>query len=243
MRGRLNAGTSGFAYKTWKPGFYPPKLKNSDMLRYYAERVPSVEINNTFYRMPSEKLLAGWRDETAETFVFTLKAPQRITHIARLRDVSDPLGYFLRSARSLGRRLGCILFQCPPSLRYDASLLDDFLAALPDDGLRFAMEFRHASWRDGGVCGKLAARSIAWCTVDEEGKAPCVEQTARDFVYLRLRKPVYDQASLAAWADRLDPILDRGVDVYVYFKHEDDPAGIDYVRSLLRRLVVGCPAP
>src|SRR5262245_54801033 len=120
MRGRVYAGTSGFAYKTWKPGFYPPRLKTTDMLRYYAERLPSVEINNTFYRMPTEKLLAAWRDETAETFTFTLKAPQRITHIARLRDVADPLGYFLKSARSLGPRLGCILFQCPPYLRYDA---------------------------------------------------------------------------------------------------------------------------
>lgn len=243
MRGNLYAGTSGFAYKTWKPGFYPAGLKNSDMLRYYAERLPSVEINNTFYRMPSEKLLAGWRDETAEGFVFTLKAPRRITHIAKLRDVADPLGYFLQSARSLGRRLGCILFQCPPYLRYDAALLDGFLAALPDDGLRFAMEFRHASWGDGEARAQLAARSIAWCTADVEGGAPRVEQTARDFVYLRLRKPVYDEASLASWADRLDPLLDRGLDVYLYFKHEDDPAGIEYARILLRRLVVGWHAP
>jgi uncharacterized protein YecE (DUF72 family) len=243
MRGKVYAGTSGFAYKTWKPDFYPAKLKNSDMLRYYAERLPSVEINNTFYRMPTEKLLAGWREETAETFMFTLKAPQRITHIARLRDVADSLGYFLQSARSLGPRLGCILFQCPPYLRYDAALLDGFLAALPDDGLRFAMEFRHASWGEGEARAKLAARSIAWCTVDAEGSEPSVEQTASHFVYLRLRKPVYDEASLAAWAARLDPILERGADVYVYFKHEDDPGGIEYARGLLRRLVVGWHAP
>jgi uncharacterized protein YecE (DUF72 family) len=239
MRGRVYAGTSGFAYKTWKPGFYPPRLKAADMLRYYAERLPSVEINNTFYRMPTEKLVSTWRDETVESFVFTLKAPQRITHIARLRDVADPLAYFLKSARSLGPRLGCILFQCPPYLRYEPALLDGFLASLPDDGLRFAMEFRHASWGDEEVRTKLAARSIAWCTVDAEDSHPRVEQTAQAFVYLRLRKPVYDEASLSAWAACLDPILDRGADVYVYFKHEDDPAGVEYARGLLRRLVVG----
>jgi uncharacterized protein YecE (DUF72 family) len=243
MRGRVYAGTSGFAYKTWKPGFYPPRLKTTDMLRYYAERLPSVEINNTFYRMPTAKLLSAWRDETAETFVFTLKAPQRITHIARLRDVGDSLGYFLKSARSLGPRLGCILFQCPPYLRYDAALLDGFLAALPDDGLRFAMEFRHASWGNGEVRSKLSSRSIAWCTVDAEDSEPRVEQTARGFIYLRLRKPVYDDASLASWAARLEPILESGADVYVYFKHEDDPAGVAYARDLLRRLVVGWQAP
>jgi uncharacterized protein YecE (DUF72 family) len=243
MRGRVYAGTSGFAYKTWKPGFYPPRLKAADMLRYYAERLPSVEINNTFYRMPTEKLVSSWRDETAESFVFTLKAPQRITHIARLRDVADPLAYFLKSARSLGPRLGCILFQCPPYLRYEPALLDGFLASLPEDGLRFAMEFRHASWGDEEVRIKLAARSISWCTVDTEDSHPRVEQTAQGFVYLRLRKPVYDESTLTAWAACLDPILDRGADVYVYFKHEDDPAGVEYARSLLRRLVVGWHAP
>jgi len=154
VRGRLYAGTSGFAYKTWKPGFYPEKLKSKDMLRYYAERLPSVEINNTFYRMPSEKLLADWCAETPESFLFTLKGPQRITHMARLRDVGDPLAHFLKTARTLGPRLGCILFQCPPYLRYDAALLDAFLAELPEDGMRFAMEFRHPSWGDAREIGR-----------------------------------------------------------------------------------------
>jgi uncharacterized protein YecE (DUF72 family) len=236
VRGRLYAGTSGFAYKTWKPGFYPVGLKNHEMLRYYAERLPSVEVNNTFYRMPSEKLLAAWREETPEGFVMTLKAPRRITHIARLREVSDPLAYFLRSARSLGSRLGCVFFQCPPSLRYDAGLLDGFLAGLPEGGPRFAMEFRHASWGGAEARAKLAARSVAWCTVDSEEGASCVEQTTQDFVYIRFRRPAYDEAYLAAWADRLDPLLRRGVDVYAYFKHEDDPAGVTYARTLLRCL-------
>jgi uncharacterized protein YecE (DUF72 family) len=230
MPGRLYAGTSGFAYKTWKPGFYPQKLKAAEMLRFYSERLPSVEINNTFYRMPSEKLLTGWCGETPPTFTFTLKAPQRITHIARLRDVGDSLRHFLDTARTLGPRLGCILFQCPPYLRYDAGLLDAFLAELPE-GMRFAMEFRHPSWESARA--SLTARSIAWCSVDGEEVDAEPEQTARDFVYLRLRKPDYDDAALAGWTARLRDVLDRGTDVYVYFKHEDDPSGVQYARGLI----------
>jgi uncharacterized protein YecE (DUF72 family) len=231
MPGKLYVGTSGFAYKTWKPGFYPEKLKAAEMLRFYSERLPSVEINNTFYRMPSEKLLVGWRGETPETFTFTLKAPQRITHIARLRDVGDPLRHLLDAARALGSRLGCILFQCPPYLRYDAALLDAFLAELPADGTRFAMEFRHPSWQQARAA--LAARSIAWCSVDGEEVDAEPEQTARDFVYLRLRKPEYDGAALSRWTAKLRPLLERGTDAYVYFKHEDDPSGVAYARTLI----------
>ena len=231
MRGRLYAGTSGFAYKTWKPGFYPEKLKSADMLRYYAERLPSVEINNTFYRMPSEKLLAGWCGETPESFLFTLKAPQRITHIGRLRDVGDPLAHFLKTAQTLGPRLGCILFQCPPYLRYDPALLDAFLAELPNGGMRFAMEFRHPSWGDARE--KLAKRGVAWCGVDGGDDDPVAEPSPQGFVYLRLRKPVYDEAALAGWAKRVGTVLEAGNDAYVYFKHEDDPSGVEYARTLL----------
>ncbi|HUE39350.1 MAG TPA: DUF72 domain-containing protein [Candidatus Binatia bacterium] len=231
MSGTLYVGTSGFAYKTWKPGFYPEKLKAAQMLRFYSERLPSVEINNTFYRMPSEKLLAGWREETPQTFRFTLKAPQRITHIGRLRDVGDPLRHFLDTARTLGPRLGCVLFQCPPYLRYDAALIESFLAELPREGMRFAMEFRHPSWDEAREA--LAARSIAWTSVDGEEHDAEPESTAADFVYLRLRKPAYDEAALAAWTRKLRPLLERGMDVYLYFKHEDDPGGVEYARSLI----------
>jgi uncharacterized protein YecE (DUF72 family) len=233
VRGTLYAGTSGFAYKTWKPDFYPADLKTADMLCYYAARLPSVEINNTFYRTPSEKVLADWRDETPASFVLTLKAPQRITHIGRLKDVGDPLAYFLRAARTLGPRLGCILFQCPPSLRYDSAVLDAFLAALPADGMRFAMEFRHRSWLDGEARAKLTAREVAWCSVDSEEGDASPERTARGFVYLRLRKPRYDRAILDRWAGALRAVLDDGADAYVYFKHEDDPGGVEYARTLI----------
>jgi uncharacterized protein YecE (DUF72 family) len=233
VRGTLYAGTSGFAYKTWKPGFYPPELKNAEMLRYYAARLPSVEINNTFYRMPTEKVVATWRDETPSSFALTLKAPQRITHIGRLKDVGDPLTHFLGVARTLGPRLGCVLFQCPPSLRYDAAVFDRFLAALPAGKMRFAMEFRHASWRTGEAGDKLAAREVAWCGVDSEEEDAVPPPATAGFVYLRLRKPRYDRAALERWAAALRPVLDGGGDAYVYFKHEDDPDGVEYARALL----------
>jgi len=236
VSGRLHVGTSGFAYKQWKPDFYPAKLKAADMLRYYAAQLPSVEINNTFYRMPSPKLVEGWRDETPESFRFTLKAPQRITHFAKLSGVGELVERFLEAATTLGPRLGCMLFQCPPWLRYDASLLDGFLAALPTDGFRFAMEFRHASWSAGEVKEKLAARNVAWCDVDGDDREPGVEQTARDFLYLRLRRSAYDEPLLEAWAAALAPHLAAGTDVYLYFKHEDDPSGVRYARRLLESL-------
>lgn len=231
--GRLYAGTSGFAYRQWKPEFYPAKLKNAEMLRYYARRLPSVEINNTFYRMPTEALLAAWREQTPAGFTFSLKAPRRITHAARLRGVEEPLAAFLRAAHALGPRLGCILFQCPPTLRYEAALLDGFLEVLPREGMRFAMEFRHPSWHDPAVLGRLTDHRVAWCSVDAAGEEPDLEQTASDFVYLRLRRTAYDDGALGRWRRRVRAVLARGADVYAYFKHEDDPSGVRYAARLL----------
>lgn len=230
MTGRLYVGTSGFAYKEWKPEFYPADLKSADMLRYYAERFSSVEMNNTFYRTPTEKRLREWAEQTPESFVFTLKAPQKITHFARLRDPEENLSFFLEAARALGTRLGCILFQCPPSLRYDAELLDGFLAALPGEPFRFAMEFRHASWSTDEVKEKLAANNVAWCVADtDEGKAPMV-RTSESFIYLRLRGLEYTDEDLRAWAKETVAVLQDGSDAYVYFKHEDDPSGIRFAQ-------------
>lgn len=236
--GALYVGTSGYAYPEWKPEFYPADLKQKDFLAYYASRFPSVEINNTFYRMPSEKTLRGWAEQSPEGFRFTLKGAQRITHMARLREVDEPLEYFLRTARVLGPRLGAILWQCPPSLRYDPELLAGFLARLPGgDEFRFAMEFRHPSWEDPGAREALEANGVAWCVADtDERDAPLVRTCGR-FVYLRLRKLTYDEAALAAWAKDVRALLDEGSDAYVYFKHEDDPSG---VRHALRfRALVG----
>ena len=230
-RGSLFVGTSGFAYKEWKPGFYPPELKNADMLRYYAERLPSVEINNTFYRAPTAQLLESWMATTPESFVFTLKAPQRITHVKRLKDAADTVPFFLETAKTLGTRLGCMLFQCPPNLKRSDELLGSFLSALPDTRFRFAMEFRNESWKADAVREALAARNVAWCvaeTEEEEG----VVRTAKDFVYLRLRRGTYEEANVEAWAKEIRALLDGGVDAYVYFKHEDDPAGVRYALRL-----------
>jgi uncharacterized protein YecE (DUF72 family) len=228
--GTLYLGTSGFAYKEWKPEFYPADLKAADMLSFYAGRFNSVEINNTFYRQPTEDLLRKWTEQTPESFTFTLKASQRITHSKRLRDADEPLGYFLATARALGARLGCILFQCPPNLKRDDDLLTNFLAALPGEPFRFAMEFRHDSWSDEAVRALLARNGVAWCVADtDQAKAPMV-RTARSHVYLRLRGLNYAEEDLRAWAREARTALDDGADAYVYFKHEDDPSGVRYAR-------------
>ncbi|HVL32438.1 MAG TPA: DUF72 domain-containing protein [Actinomycetota bacterium] len=237
MSGTLFVGTSGFAYREWKPEFYPPDLKNADMLAFYAREFPSVEINNTFYRSPTEKVLKQWLEQTPPTFTFTLKAPQRITHIARLGDVGEAMEQFLRTAKALDTRLGCILFQCPPNLKYDASRLDGFLAHLPGDPFRFAMEFRNETWNCEEVHEKLRANNVAWCVADtDEKKAPMV-RTAGSFVYLRLRGLNYSDDDLAAWADEVRSVLDGNGDAYVYFKHEDDPSGVRFARAF--RAMIG----
>ena len=227
MPGRLFVGTSGFAYKEWKPEFYPADLKAGDMLSFYSRRFNSVEINNTFYKMPTEKVLAQWREQTPEDFSFTLKAPQRITHFARLKNVDETLDFFLRTSRdAMGARLGMILFQCPPNLRYDKDLLDSFIALLPGQPFRFTMEFRHDSWSDAQE--QLANNNVAWCVADtDENKAPLV-QTSEAFVYLRLRGLNYTDEDIQAWAAETRGMLDKGADGYVYFKHEDDPSGVRY---------------
>lgn len=229
MAGTLYVGTSGFSYREWKPEFYPADLKAKDMLRFYSSKLPSVEINATFYRAPTERTLSAWAAETPEDFAFTLKAPRRITHDGRLHDVEEQVEYFLRTAKTLGPRLGAILFQCPPSLRYSAELLDPFLARLPGDRqFRFAMEFRHASWDTAEVREKLAAQEVAWCVADTDERDAEMLLTAKTFAYLRMRKLAYEEAALARWAGRVTEVLAEGADVYCYFKHEDDPSGVRY---------------
>lgn len=236
-QGRLYVGTSGFAYPEWKPEFYPADLKPKDFLSFYAARLTSVEINATFYRAPTEKALAGWAGQTPEEFAFALKAPQSITHRARLRDVDEPLEYFLRVIRVMGPRLGPVLFQCPPSLRHDAGLLEMFLARLPGEGFRFAMEFRHPSWDIPEVRGMLGDHGVAWCVADTDERDAQMAVTAEDFAYLRLRKPDYGDEALARWAGAISERLVAGSDVYCYFKHEDDPSGARFAVRM-RELIV-----
>jgi len=229
---RTLIGTSGYNYPEWRGTFYPDKLSAARMLRYYSERFPTVEINYTFYRIPTEKLLAGWAAGTPENFTFTLKAPRRITHDSKLQRCEDLLQTFCRTARTLGPKLATLLFQLPPTFKKDAGVLRAFLDLLPD-GTRAAFEFRHVSWLDVEVFDALRARNIALCIADSEKLHTPIELTA-DYAYLRLRDEGYQQQDIERWAQTI-----RGLgvsDVFVYFKHEEQGLGPDFARRLMSAL-------
>jgi uncharacterized protein YecE (DUF72 family) len=230
MTGRLYIGTSGFAYKEWKGPFYPSDLKDKDMLPFYAGRFPTVEINYTFRRHPSEKTLATWRERTPDGFLFGLKAHQRITHWLRLQAAEESVRYFLDGVEALGPRLGPILFQCPPSLVHDRDRIERFLDGLPP-GRRYAFEFRHPSWAEAREF--LASRGAAWC-VAETDETPTADGPipAEPFAYLRLRKEQYMDEELRTWAARMRAALDQDRDVFCYFKHEDKGAGAIYAERM-----------
>ena len=225
---QLRAGTSGYSYKAWLGHFYPEKLPAGEMLRYYAGRFPTVEINNTFYRMPATAMLAQWLQQVPEHFDFTLKAPRRITHEQRLRDCEANVAEFLRRAETLGTKLGVLLFQLSPYLKKDLARLADFLALLPAGG-RVALEFRNASWHDDEVYATLRERGAILCvTDDDEGETPFV--ATADCGYVRLRRTHYDDRDLSAWAERIAAkSLPR---TYVYFMHEDEALGTRFARRL-----------
>lgn len=218
----LYTGTSGWAYKEWKGPFYPETLKNDAMLAYYSERLPAVEVNNTFYRMPAKGALAKWRGQVPPTFRFVLKASQRITHHSRLTD-AESLAFLLeRATGELGDSLGAYLFQLPPYLRKDVPRLRDFLTLLPA-GCPAAFEFRHVSWFDDEVYAALRDRGACLCVAEsgEDIDTPFV--ATADWGYLRLRREDYDDDALARWAARVrEPAWSRA---YVFFKHEDAGAG------------------
>ena len=231
---RILVGTSGYNYAEWKGSFYPDKLSSKKMLPFYAQRLPTVEINYTFYRMPTERLLAGWSDVTPAHFRFTLKAPRRITHEARLRRSEETTAVFCGAAQSLGPKLGVLLFQLPPSFKKDLAVLDDFLGVLPP-GVRAAFEFRHASWHDAEVFERLRARRLALCIADSERMTTPVEVTA-DYAYFRLRDEGYQSADLIRWADTIASRTDGCYEVFVYFKHEDQGKGPEFARRLIEAL-------
>jgi uncharacterized protein YecE (DUF72 family) len=236
MTGALYVGTSGFSFPAWKHGvFYPEGLKDREMLAYYAGRFPSVEINYTFRRFPTEKALTAWREQTPEGFRFTLKANQRITHFKKLRDVDGEVRDFLNAANVLGERLGTVLYQCPPSLRYDRELIEAFVGYLPPRP-RAAMEFRHPSWVEARDL--LLEHGIAWCVAETDEKDPGPDDLSWEpFGYLRLRKTEYTDEEMSAWAERMRPALEAGSDLFVYFKHEDDGASTQMAERL--RTLVG----
>jgi uncharacterized protein YecE (DUF72 family) len=231
-KGTLHLGTSGFSFDGWKHGvFYPEGLKNREMLHYYSTQLSSVEINYTFRRFPTEKSLATWREQAVDGFVFTLKANQRITHFKRLRDADDDVRDFLDRAKALGDRLGCVLFQCPPSLQYDRELIERFVGYLPPGPPAFAMEFRHASWSEAKDL--LRDQGIAWCVAETDEHDPKPEDLSWEPVgYLRLRKTEYGDEELEQWAGRIRPALESGADIFCYFKHEDDAFGPKMAKRL-----------
>jgi uncharacterized protein YecE (DUF72 family) len=234
-------GTSGYNYPEWKGSFYPQKMPAAKMLPYYAERLSTVEINYTFYRIPNQKILAGWSRETPEGFRLTLKAPKRITHIAKLKDCGELLQYFLKTAATLGPKLGAILFQLPPYLRKDLAVLDEFTSQLPQ-GVCAAFEFRHASWMDAEVFARLRARNLALCVADSEKFATPVEITA-SYGYFRLRDEGYTPEDLRRWAQVIRASTTACGDVFVYFKHEEAGKGPKFARLLIEAMAEGAAKP
>jgi len=215
---RIVVGTSGFSYPAWRGPFYPRDLAAADMLRHYATVFQTVEINHSFYRLPTPALLAGWRRQVPPTFRFALKAPQRITHQLRLRDAAEITQRFVALAASMGEPCGPLLFQLPPHLRADLDRLRDFLATLPPH-VEATIEFRHASWFAEPVYELLAAHRVALCIADADGLTTPLVATA-PFGYLRLRRDDYDEGTLADWGRRIREI-GRWKRAYVYLKHDE----------------------
>ena len=226
----LYAGTSGFSYKPWKGIFYPKGLPDKQMLRYYGEQFRTVEINNTFQRMPTVAGLEAWAGEVPAEFQFALKAPQRITHFRRLKDVDDLVAELFDIAGALKKRLGPVLFQLPGNFKKDVPRLADFLALLPKRS-RAAFEFRHPSWFDDEVFGVLRKHQVAVCIADADDDLEVPFVATAGWGYLRLRRPDYGGADVKGWLKRI-----RGQDwqdVFVYFKHEDEAKGPALARRFL----------
>ena len=219
---RLSVGTSGYSYKGWRGPFYPEDVPAREMLRFYGEKLPAVEINNTFYRLPKASVLESWAGQVPASFRFAIKASRRITHFKRLKDAGEETGYLLRTTQSLGDRLGAILFQLPPQLRCDTDRLSTFLDLLPN-GTRAAFEFRHPSWMDDAVWATLKERNYACVFADQDGEDRPEPVATANWGYLRLRRSEYARADLLAWVKRI--YAQDWDEAFVFFKHEDEGAG------------------
>lgn len=230
--GKVYAGTSGWAYATWKPDFYPAKLASAKFLGHYSSRLNTVEVNYTFRHFPTEKLLRGWMAATPPEFKFAFKANQKITHIKRLKDVAEFTAEFVASLQPLDseKKLGPVLFQLPPYLKCDVALLKDFMALLPRS-LRSAFEFRHVSWFTEEVYEAMRGANVALCQAESE-KLETPDVRTADFAYLRLRKEDYSTEARKDLTGKVDDLAKKG-DAFVYFKHEDTPEGALHAEALL----------
>jgi uncharacterized protein YecE (DUF72 family) len=229
---RLLVGTSGYNFPEWRGNFYPPKLASAKWLEYYAQQLGTVEINYSFYRMPNAKTIDGWNAATPESFTFVLKAPQRITHIARLRNIDEPLRIFLEVIRKLNAKLGAVLFQLPPNYKKDLSRLGDLLTQFPTD-VRAACEFRHASWWSDDVYDLLRSTNTALCIADTEAGTTPLVATA-NFGYIRLRDEGYDEAGLREWMTKVQALGSAWTDAFIFFKHEEKGIGPKLAREFLQ---------
>jgi uncharacterized protein YecE (DUF72 family) len=229
-------GTSGYNYPEWKGSFYPADLPAKKFLPYYASKFPTVEINYTFYRMPTPAIVAGWRAQVPADFRFTLKAPKRITHDRRLRaaDVADSLHGFITAASELGPQLAALLFQLPPNFKKDLVVLNEFLSLLPPKTTA-AFEFRNDSWLADDVYDALRARNIALCIADSETRETPLVATA-GYSYLRLRDEGYGDAEIAQWTQTARQLGETSSEVFVYFKHEDEGKGAAFGQQMMARL-------
>jgi uncharacterized protein YecE (DUF72 family) len=232
---RVLVGTSGYAYKEWKGTFYPDDLPADEMLPYYARQFDTVEINNTFYRMPNNKNIAAWSSAVPDGFTFVLKASQKITHFARLQNADDSVRYLCATALQLGAKLGPLLFQLPPNFKKDVDRLRSFLPSI-DQEVRCAFEFRHESWFAADTYELLRSRNVALCVADTEAGNTPLEATA-DFGYVRLRDEGYVTQDLADWARRLRDAGAGWKDAFVFFKHEESGKGPALAREF--REIIG----
>jgi uncharacterized protein YecE (DUF72 family) len=219
---KLRVGTSGYSYKAWLGTFYPERLAAKEMLRFYASRLPAVEINNSFYRLPKECVLLSWEEQVPTEFCFVLKAPQKITHMKRLKDAGPETEYLFRVGTALGSNLGAMLFQLPPYMRKDIERLKDFLLLLPNDP-SVAFEFRHPSWFDEEVFACLRERNYALCMAETDENESSSLITTANWGYVRLRRSEYSHADLLQWKDKI--LSQQWEHAYIFLKHEDEGIG------------------
>jgi uncharacterized protein YecE (DUF72 family) len=227
---KIRAGTSGYSYKEWKGNFYPADLPAAEMLAYYAKQFSTVEINNTFYRMPTDKLLLDWSRQVPDGFQFVLKASRRITHNKKLANVDEDLAYLLKTMAALGAKRGPLLFQTPPFLRKNLDVLKTFLGGLPKSG-RHSLEFRHQSWFDAETFDVLRAHNAALCLAEAENDLEIPFVSTADWGYLRLRQPDYTDKDLKEWSKLIAG--QPWKEVFVFFKHEEAGKGPEFAKRFM----------